>query len=316
MECEDMFQNYFDSLSGTGDLAAISRCLESDHKNSQSFLAIAREEVLLRKVWSITGRSENLLTMASTELARDSRGRQYRPGFLRRAGFTLVELLVVVAIISILSALLLPVLGKAVGAARHLSCASQLKQLGLGLGMYGSDYNNYIPHEPGNSTSTTCWDWQISTYVGYQCAGSSSTWGPPLFHCPSAIFHSSLTPGAARGYVMNNYCAYSPSATMEDQTRFGRHPKGLLLIEFWEYSYGESGGQYPESRTIGKTNNREYMSIFSNHYDWIADRHQDKVNYLNEDLSVRHTSKGVTGYGLDPVWIYYKNGTIFQDGYH
>ena len=59
--------------------------------------------------------------------------------------FTLVELLVVLAIIGILAALLLPVLGRAKESARATACLSNLHQVGLALQMYVSDNNNKLP---------------------------------------------------------------------------------------------------------------------------------------------------------------------------
>ena len=54
-------------------------------------------------------------------------------------GFTLIELLVVIAIIGILSAILLPALGKAKSAAQRADCTSNLRQLALGTQLYADE---------------------------------------------------------------------------------------------------------------------------------------------------------------------------------
>jgi prepilin-type N-terminal cleavage/methylation domain-containing protein/prepilin-type processing-associated H-X9-DG protein len=66
-----------------------------------------------------------------------------------KSGFTLIELLVTIAIISLLAAILFPVFGQARAKARQAACASNLKQLGLGLMMYVQDYDERLP---GNET--------------------------------------------------------------------------------------------------------------------------------------------------------------------
>jgi prepilin-type N-terminal cleavage/methylation domain-containing protein/prepilin-type processing-associated H-X9-DG protein len=63
----------------------------------------------------------------------------------RRSGFTLVELLVVVSIISTLAALLVPVLAQARERARQSVCASHLRQLSHACWLYLADYDEHFP---------------------------------------------------------------------------------------------------------------------------------------------------------------------------
>jgi prepilin-type N-terminal cleavage/methylation domain-containing protein/prepilin-type processing-associated H-X9-DG protein len=66
-------------------------------------------------------------------------------GVTKRYGFTLVELLVVVSIISILAGMLLPALSRAKESARRASCASNLRQLGIVFIMYSSESKGNYP---------------------------------------------------------------------------------------------------------------------------------------------------------------------------
>lgn len=63
----------------------------------------------------------------------------------RNAGFTLVELLIVVGVIALLVALLAPALQSARGKAYQITCSNNLKQIGIGIFTYANDYNEYVP---------------------------------------------------------------------------------------------------------------------------------------------------------------------------
>jgi prepilin-type N-terminal cleavage/methylation domain-containing protein/prepilin-type processing-associated H-X9-DG protein len=78
----------------------------------------------------------------------------------RRKGFTLVELLVVIAVIALLMAILMPVLRRAQDQAMRILCGNRQKNLLLGFTMYADTHNNRIPDGGG------AWPWD--------CEGSTA----------------------------------------------------------------------------------------------------------------------------------------------
>jgi prepilin-type processing-associated H-X9-DG protein len=70
------------------------------------------------------------------------------PRHPRSAGFSLVELLVVIGITAVLIGLLLPALGSARAQSKRTQCLSNLHQIGIAIHGYASDYKGRIPYGP------------------------------------------------------------------------------------------------------------------------------------------------------------------------
>lgn len=125
------------------------------------------------------------------------------PNRARRGGvclaFTLVELLVVLAVVSLLAALLLPALGRAKGKAQSVSCLSNLKQLGAAFLLYCDENEDVFPTGAaasalGAQPEDWIW-WQVQTGPSIRPAmrdGRGSAISPYLggynsrhFRCPA-----------------------------------------------------------------------------------------------------------------------------------
>jgi len=87
-------------------------------------------------------------------------------------GFTLIEVLIVIAIISIIAAILFPIFASARGKARQAQCTSNLRQIGQAVLMYVQDNDGvYLPYGQGGlgtkaaPTIPTCPSWILKPYV-------------------------------------------------------------------------------------------------------------------------------------------------------
>lgn len=67
----------------------------------------------------------------------------------QREGFTIIELMFVIAIIGILAAILLPALARAREQGRRASCMANLSQLGLALRLYAAEHDGRLPWREG-----------------------------------------------------------------------------------------------------------------------------------------------------------------------
>ena len=132
---------------------------------------------------------------------------------LSKTTFTLIELMVAVAIIAILLSLLLPALGKARKGARNAVCVGQLKQLGVAVQAYSIDNAHYVPYA-SNLANNYAFDDLLVDYLGIDFSDDIkddndleiSKYGAfknNIFLCPNDDLPSRNSDAYRRTYGMN-----------------------------------------------------------------------------------------------------------------
>lgn len=184
---------------------------------------------------------------------------------MRTKGYTLVELLVVVAVIAILAAMIAPVLLQAKESARMRCCAENLHQLSLAISRYMDDNNGYgLPRSPSSGYPNPwifCAEPLIPRYIpgslnALRNRESAKSHPKALWVCPGDIYRGNLTSGqpfwhyCGSSYMYPGPGAYisgtslmiydSDSAPRKPLT-WRNHRRDILLADYWfDFHSGQS----------------------------------------------------------------------------
>lgn len=104
-------------------------------------------------------------------------------------GFTLVELLVVISIISLLLSILIPTLSKIRESAKAVCCSSNIRQIGIAFNSYAADNSDKIIKaadlRASDSGGLQAWNFALIPYIGQKKSDDSFDDKSKLFLCPS-----------------------------------------------------------------------------------------------------------------------------------
>ena len=194
-----------------------------------------------------------------------------------RTGFTLVELLVVIAVIALLAAMLLPALSNAQEAARQTKCASNLRQVILAALMYADENDGFFPAQPDDGRPVRAVGGDGRNFYDLLMP---YTLNPDAWLCPSAGANraeDARPPGRLMGFHMNGLLITTNGLLEVAVTR----PSNTMLASdagekrLWNSAYLRPNqmGDYLYDMPISNHRGGGNVGFTDGHVTWYHDNH-------------------------------------------
>lgn len=214
----------------------------------------------------------------------------------RRSAFTLVELLVVVAVLAVLISFVVSSVRKIRAGAESAGCQANLRKIGVGMLQYAADHNGWLPPHHGNTyedrtrETAMIWHGHVAPYVtAWDGSNLASTPIDKVFRCPSSPV------------------PYNAKSTYESTSDPSR----------WEYSYGFNfsrlGSRYDPSSGLDPSEALAYSTTlrrlsFPSRLVLVADIPNSQPNgtFSTDDAApIPETNDGFMG-----LYPYVANGKV------
>lgn len=217
----------------------------------------------------------------------------------RRFRFTLIELLIVIAIIAILASMLLPALNRARGKAMSTKCTGNLQQLGRYSAFYADSYDEFLLYPINNTAAggfSGSWIYLLKTQFFNEIRSTTdisaeAPYKGTVFHCPSDNYVTNRYGGGS--YALNGHFQsidsiypYKPENVRRRKTGYGKPMETLLFCDSGPQADGAVSYTAYRGYIAGTLNASAYSVWGLSVNPYIEGRHGDRINICWGDLHV------------------------------